>query len=79
MIGMYRTISRKWPPQYIWAVKGSGGGSGSDRIVVDPKTPILIDVATPKAVWTYENNTNYPMFVQTFDSDGDEMRTDVTG
>lgn len=78
-------IMNDWPFQFIWAMRKGGGGGGGDgtRTITIRETPeediqnVSIDNAA--TTWTVTNNTNYPMFVQTFDEDGNEMRGDVSG
>ena len=70
---------RCWPPQYWWALKGTGGGGGERTVVVRDTEGETTSITTASSTWTHTNSTGYPLFVQVYDDTGDEMRTDITG
>ncbi len=75
-------ITKDWPPQFVWAMRGSGGGGGSGdirNIHVHETDGTNIPVTTAATSWAMANSTGYPMFIQTYDDTGDEMRGDVSG
>lgn len=50
-----------------------GAKSGSSRGAVE-----IVDVVTPATVWTYDNTSGTPVFVQTYDSTGNDITADVS-
>lgn len=69
----------RWPPQFIAALRGGRGGSSDpDKVYLDDSVTAS---KTYSAVneWTIPNDTGYPLLVQSCNTSGKEVYSDVIG
>lgn len=70
----------RWPPQFIAALTGGRGGSSDpDKVYLDDSITSSKSYSPAVNEWIIPNDTGYPLLVQSYNTSGKEVYSDVIG